>query len=325
VTGIGAARRRGVALRVVLACLLLLGVARAAACGGDDLETVRVGVIPIADVAPLYLGREQGFFEDEGLEVETEPAAGGAAIAQAVAGGDLEFGFSNTISLLIAASQGLPVQIVAQGVLGGTDERRAWANLVVGRDSDIATVADLEGRTIGVNTLNNICEVTIKASLEGQGVEVATLRFTELPFAAMDAALREGRVAAACAVEPFLSAAVAGGARPLDAFYVRTAPDLTVATYFTSTAYAGESPDVVARFTRAMNRSLDYARTHPGEVREILPDYTEITPEVARRIELPTWRADLNRPTIALLARLAEKYGLIDRQPDLDALIRAPR
>ena len=60
-------------------------------------------------------------------------------------------------------------------------------------------------------------------------------------------------------------------------------------------------------------RSLAYAQNHPREVRRILPTYAEISPGTAERIKLPTWRADLNRPTIGLLARLAEKYGLIER------------
>jgi NitT/TauT family transport system substrate-binding protein len=314
--------RRAIALPAVLACLLGLG---AAACGGgagSDLDEVRVGVVPIADVAPLYLGREKGFFEAEGLDVEPRTFAGGAAITPAVLAGELEFGFSNTISLLIAASQGLGVQIVAQGALAGTDERRAWANLLVRGDGDIRTPADVEGRTVAVNTLNNICEITIKASLAKAGVDVSTLTFIEMPFAEMGPALQSGRADSACVVEPFLSRFEESGARGVDPFYIRTAPDLTVATYFTSTRYARGNPDVVDRFTRAMNRSLEYARRHPDEVRRILPSYTEISPALARRIRLPTWRADLNRPTIALLARLTERYGLIERQPDVDALIR---
>jgi NitT/TauT family transport system substrate-binding protein len=324
---------RAIVLRVLLVCAAL-AVAALAACGGDDEGggggggangpvTLRVGVIPIADVAPLYLGREKGFFEEENLTIEPQLAEGGAAITPAVLSGDLQFGFSNTISLLIAASKDLPVVIVAQGVLAGTEEDKAWADLLVRKDSGIDSGKDLEGKTIAVNTLNNICEVTIKASLEKEGVDVATLKFTEVPFPDMNAALDSGRVDGACVVEPFVSQGKAGNAKGIDPFYIRTAPDLTVATYFTSKQYASENPDVVQRFVRAMNKSLDYAQSHPGEVRDVLLTYTQIPPEAVKGIQLPTWRADLNRPTIEQLAQLTEKYGLIDRQPDLDELIRA--
>jgi NitT/TauT family transport system substrate-binding protein len=164
--------------------------------------------------------------------------------------------------------------------------------------------------------------VTIKASLEKDGVDVDQLKFTEVPFPDMNAALEQKRVDGACVVEPFVSQGKAGKAKGIDPFYVRTAPDLTVATYFTSKEYAETNADVVDRFVEAINKSLTYAQAHPDEVRKVLLDYTEIPPEAAEQIKLPIWRTDLNRPTIELLSRLSEKYGLIDEQPDLNDLIR---
>ena len=323
--------RTGLGLRAAALLLALAFAAGTAACGDDDdgggggegePATLNVGVIPIADVAPLYLGMREGFFEEEQLTIKPQLAEGGAAITPAVVSGDFQIGFSNTISLLIAASQDLPVEIISQGVLGGKSEEEAWADLLVLKDGPIKEPTDLEGKTIAVNTLKNICEVTIKASLEEEGVAVDTLEFAEVPFPDMNAALEAGRVDGACVVEPFVSQGKAGKARGIDPFYVRTAPDLTVATYFTSTPYAEENADVVDRFVKAMNRSLTYAQSHPDEVRQVLLDYTEIPPEAAEQIKLPTWRPDLNEPTIERLSELSLKYGLIEEEPDLDELIR---
>jgi NitT/TauT family transport system substrate-binding protein len=324
--------RTGLRLRVATLLLAVACAVGVTACGDDDDDgggagagepaTLNVGVIPIADVAPLYLGMKKGFFEQEQLTIKPQLAEGGAAITPAVVSGDFQIGFSNTISLLIAASQDLPVQIISQGVLGGKTEEEAWADLLVLKDGPIKEPKDLEGKTIAVNTLKNICEVTIKASLEEEGVAVDKLEFAEVPFPDMNAALEAGRVDGACVVEPFVSQGKAGKARGIDPFYVRTAPDLTVATYFTSTQYAEENADVVDRFVQAMNRSLTYAQSHPDEVRDVLLDYTEIPPEAAEAIKLPVWRPDLNEPTIELLSELSLKYGLIEEQPDLDELIR---
>ena len=327
--------RKGLGLRVAALLLALAFAVGMAACGDDDdgdggeggdggPTTLRVGVIPIADVAPLYLGMQKGFFEEEQLTLKPQLAEGGAAITPAVVSGDFQIGFSNTISLLIAASQDLPVQIISQGVLAGTTEEDAWADLLVLKDGPIKEPQDLEGKTIAVNTLKNICEVTIKASLEKEGVAVDTLEFTEVPFPDMNAALEAGRVDGACVVEPFVSQGKAGAARGIDPFYVRTAPDLTVATYFTSTQYAEQNADVVDRFVSAMNKSLTYAQSHPDEVRDVLLEYTEIPPEAAEAIKLPVWRPDLNEPTIELLSELSLKYGLIEEEPNLDELIREP-
>src|ERR687893_1133642 len=325
--------RPGLCLRVAALLLALALAAGAAGCGDDDdaggggegePATLNVGVIPIADVAPLYLGMREGCFEEEQLTSKPQLAEGGAAITPAVVSGDFQIGFSNTISLLIAASQDLPVEIISQGVLGGKSEEEAWADLLVLKDGPIKEPKDLEGKTIAVNTLKNICEVTIRASLADMGVDDSTLEFTEVPFPDMNAALEAERVDGACVVEPFVSQGKAGKARGIDPFYVNTAPDLTVATYFTSKQYAEENPEVVDRFVTAMNKSLDYAQTHPDEVRDILGEYTQIPPEVAAEIKLPQWRKDINEPTIELLSELSLKYGLIEEQPDVEELIRDP-
>jgi NitT/TauT family transport system substrate-binding protein len=319
--------RRLPAVLITVACLLT-----AASCGDDGggggdssgTQTLKVGVIPIADVAPLYLGIDKGFFKEEQLKIQPQLAEGGAAITPAVVSGDFQIGFSNTISLLIAASKDLPVEIISQGVLGGKSEEEAWADLLVLKDGPIQDGKDLEGKTIAVNTLENICEVTIKASLEKDGVDVDKLKFTEVPFPDMNAALEQKRVDGACVVEPFVSQGTAGKAKGIDPFYVRTAPDLTVATYFTSKQYAEENADTVDRFVRAINKSLEYAQAHPDEVRQTLLDNTEIPPEAVEAIKLPIWRTDLNEPTIEKLSELSKKYGLIEEEPDLNELIRQP-
>jgi ABC-type nitrate/sulfonate/bicarbonate transport system substrate-binding protein len=325
-------RRSAFALLVAL----LAAALTLAACGGDDNgsggggsssqankpATLNVGVIPIADVAPLYLGIKKGFFKEQNLTVNPKLAEGGAAITPAVLSGDFQIGFSNNISLLIASSKGLPVQVISQGVLAGTDKSKAWADLLVLKDSGIRSGKDLEGKTIAVNTLKNICEVTIKASLEKQGVDVNTLKFIEVPFPDMNAALDAKRVDGACVVEPFVSQGKAGKARGIDPFYVNTAPDLSVATYFTSKQYAAQNKDVVDRFVKGINKSLDYAQSHPDETRAVLTEYTPIPPEAAKAIKLPVWRSELNQDTIKLLSTLSKKYGLIEKEPDLGTLIR---
>jgi NitT/TauT family transport system substrate-binding protein len=334
----GPTRRRRSAIALLVA--LIVAALTVAACGGDDNEssgggggsssteaskpaTLNVGVIPIADVAPLYLGIKKGFFKEQNLTVNPKLAEGGAAITPAVLSGDFQIGFSNNISLLIAASKGLPVQVISQGVLAGTDTKEAWADLLVLKNSSIKTAKDLEGKTIAVNTLKNICEVTIKASLEKQGVDVNTLKFIEVPFPDMNAALDAKRVDGACVVEPFVSQGKAGKARGIDPFYVNTAPDLSVATYFTSKQYAAQNKDVVDRFVKGINKSLDYAQSHPDETRAVLTEYTPIPPEAAKAIKLPVWRSELNTDTIKLLSQLSKKYGLIEKEPDLGELVRA--
>jgi NitT/TauT family transport system substrate-binding protein len=292
--------------------------------GGDQAKPVKlkIGLIPIADVAPVFLGQKKGFFKEQKITLDPQFAAGGAAITPAVISGDFDIGFSNTVSLLIAGSKKLPVQIIAPGVFGDSNKDKVWEDLLVKKDGPIKTAKDLEGKTVAVNTLNNICGVTINASLEKQGVDISKIKYTEIPFPEMNAALEKGRVQGACVVEPFVSQGKAGAMKGIDPFYYNTAPDLTVAAYFASKEYIAKNKDVVDRFVTAMKKSLDYAQAHPDEVRGVLTEYTEIPDAAAQKINLPQWKSDLTTDTIEQLSTLSKKYGYLEEEPDLKELIR---
>jgi NitT/TauT family transport system substrate-binding protein len=317
-------------LRLVLMVLVLL----VAGCGDDDdgdsgggtagsaeVETLKVGVIPIADVAPLYLGMDKGFFADEKLKIEPQLAEGGAAIVPSVVSGDYQIGFSNTTSLIIAASKNLPVQIISQGVLGGTGPDDAWDGVIVPKGSDIKDIAGLEGKTVAVNTLNNVSQVVVNTALKEAGADYTKVKYVEVPFPDMNAALESGRVDAAFQVEPGYSGGLAAGSKNISNAYEEMAPNYTVATYFASKQYIAESRDVVDRFTRAMQKSLEYASAHDDEVRAIVGTYTEIPQAVLDKMNLPVWKSDLNRPTIEQTSAAAKEYGFIEEEPSLDDLI----
>ena len=320
---------RRLLLLIAMLCALLAG------CGDDDGSgggggsgggeaepvTLKVGVIPIADVAPLYLGMDKGFFEEEGLTIEPQLAEGGAAIVPSVVSGDYQIGFSNTTSLIIAGSKKLPIQIISQGVLGGTGPDDAWDGVIVPKDSDVKEVGDLEGKTVAVNTLNNVSQVVVNTALKEAGADYTKVKYVEVPFPDMNAALEAGRVDAAFQVEPGYSGGLAAGSRNIVNAYEAMAPNYTVATYFASKQYIAEHRDEVDRFTRAMEKSLDYASSHGDEVRAIVGTYTEIPQEVLDKMNLPVWKADLNEPTIELTSAAALEYGFIEEEPSLDDLI----
>src|SRR3954471_21221195 len=216
-------RTRRPMLAVIAAVMALAGVA---ACGGGDSDggggggggdankptTLKVGVIPIADVAPLYVGIKQGFFKEENLTVQPQLAEGGATITAQTVSGDLQVGFSNTTSLVIASSKGLPVQIGAQGVQGAKSEDDAWDAVLAKKGSSIKDANSLEGQTVSVNNLNNVGPLTINNAMEKAGADYNKVKYTEVPFPDANAALDTGRIDAAFVVEPFVSQGKAQGA-----------------------------------------------------------------------------------------------------------------
>lgn len=322
-------RRRFAALLFVAALLA------PAACGGngDDNgdgngndpgegpDTVTIGLIPIVDVAPLYLGEQQGFFADQNIELEKTFAAGGAAITPGVVGGEFDFGFSNIISMLLAHSNGLPIKIVSNGNNSTTVDGEDFGALIVRDDSPYQSAADLEGASVASNTLQNIVETVVRESVRQDGGDPDGVNFTELPFPDMQPALESGDVDAIFVVEPFTSAALAAGHRAIASSYVDAAPDLTVAVYFTSLELIENDPDLVQRFTTAMQESLAYADSHPEETKQVLLEYTQIPEEALDSLILPRFPTEINRESVEIMTELALQDGLLTSEPDLDALL----
>jgi NitT/TauT family transport system substrate-binding protein len=318
-------RRQPAALAVLLAAALV-----SAACGSSPApagpspgqpDKVAAGVIAIVDVAPIYLGKQKGFFSQRSIDLSLSTSQGGAAIVPGVVSGQFQIGFSNVTSLLVAASKGLPLKVVCNGVASTGDAAKDYSGVVVKAGSPIRSAADLAGRTVAVNTLKNIGDTTVRASVRKAGGDPKAVKFVELAFPDMPAALQAGRVDAIWVVEPFLTAATAAGGRMVAANYVDAAPNLTVATYFTSIALTKTKPDLVKRFTEAMTESLKYADAHPDEVRQVLGTYTQISADVAAKIALPKWPTDINRQSVQTLADLAVGDGLMTKAPDLGALL----
>ncbi|MCC9206379.1 ABC transporter substrate-binding protein [Arthrobacter sp. zg-Y769] len=289
--------------------------------GGGELTKVTVGVIPIVDVAPIYLGVQEGFFEEEGLELELQPAQGGAAIVPAVMSGSMDFGFSNISSMLLANSKGLDVQMVAAGAASTGEDGADFGGILVNPDSGIESAADLAGKKVAVNTLNNINDTTVRASVRKAGGDPSGIEFVELAFPDMQAALERGQVDAIQVVEPFLTGGQNAGSTAIASNYVDTAEDLTVAAYFTTSAKAGQDAETVEKFTAAMNKSLEYAQENPDAVREVLLTYTKIDAETAKALTLPSFTTEINRAGVETLAELSLSDGLISEEPKLDELL----
>jgi len=300
-----------------------------AACGGDDSSgsakgsepvTLKLGVLPIADLAPLYLGMDQGFFKAENLTIEPAVAEGGAAVVPAVMSGDNQIGFSNVTSIMAGKAQNLPLKPLAAGVSGASSEDKAWDALLAPKGG-VTDLKQLEGKKVSVNTLKNLPEVAVRNSLEKAGVDVSKVQFVEIPFPDVPAALEAKRVDAAFAVEPFVGSSVAAGATKLAEPFEELAPDLTIAEYFTTEKYASENQDVIERFTRAMNKSLDYAQQNPDAVRKIITSYTKTPQTAAAKMTLPTWSSTVNGTAMTSLVDLSKKYGVLNGNVDVNGFV----
>ncbi|MFJ9024294.1 ABC transporter substrate-binding protein [Streptomyces sp. NPDC102259] len=305
-----------------------------AACGSSDdsgtstgssssegTTTVKLGLIPIVDVAPVYLGVKQGFYEQHGLKLSITTAQGGAAIVPGVVSGQFQFGFSNMTSLMVAQSNNVPVRAVSNGIASTGVQGKDFGAITVKKGSALKSAKDLEGKKVAINTLKNINETAVRESVRKAGGDPDKVKFVELAFDQMPAALDSGQIDAAMVVEPALATVKSQGGAEIASPLVDVAPNLTVAMYFTSTQYAQKNPDLVKKFQEATAESLAYADAHPDEVRQIVTTYTKIPASVLAQVTLPKWPAEANRSSIEALEKLGEQDELFKSTPDLEKLL----
>ncbi len=284
-------------------------------------EKVTVGIIPIVDVAPIYLGKQKGFFKQQKIDLTLVPGSGGAVAVPGVVSGQFKFAFANVTSLLVANDKGLNLKVVTNGVASTGKEGKDFGAVVVPKGSPIKSAKDLAGKTVAVNNLKNIGDTSVRASVRKAGGDPSKLKFVELAFPDMPPAIQGKKVDAAWVVEPFLSQARGQGAKVVAWNLVDTAPDLTVATYFTKADVVEKEADLTKRFKAAMDESLQYAEGHPDEVRSILLTYTKIPKDVAQKITLPKWPLEVNRASVEKLSQLMTEDKLVKKQPDVNALL----
>lgn len=285
----------------------------------NELTAITVGVIPIVDTAPIWLGVEKGFFSDEGLDVTVQPTTGGAASVPGVVAGSYDFAFGNYVSGMVANDQGLALKYVTNG--NSTAGDPDFGAVIVPGDSDIQTPADLSDKTVSVNNLQNIGDTTIRTVVDDDGGDSSTIKFVEVAFPDAEAAVSNKQVDAAWILAPFLDSAVANGARVISYNFSDFDPGLDIAGYFTTLDTFENKPELVEAFATAMNKSLDYADSHPDEVKQIVTTYTKMSMDQLDAMLLPKFNTDFDREAMTKLGKAAASYGTLDAEPDLDQLL----
>ena len=213
-----------VATIAVLAMLFLPRIAG----GGDAAPPVieqpdlNVAVVPAADSAGFFVALHKGLFAARGLHVTFIPAVSSETVINAQAVDEpqhrVDISCGNYVSYIQAqenynlgkrsssasgATVAANLDIFAEGSVMETGAQ----GLYVMPDSHIRTLADLEGKVIGVNAPGNILYLLAASVLADNGLSVSGVHFAYYPLPQMAAMLKAGKIAAAVLPEPFASQA----------------------------------------------------------------------------------------------------------------------
>jgi NitT/TauT family transport system substrate-binding protein len=313
--------------------LLTLMVVMALAAGfvtlpaqAQEKKVLKVSIIPIADVAPLFAAVKQGYFKAQGLEIDTAPTAGGAVGIPGLLAGAYDIVFTNVVSTVQARSQGLPIRIIAPAsAVGDGSQGEGGAAIVARKGEGIKTGADLVGKSLAVNTQKNIIWLYARAWIEKAGGDPSKVTYREVPFPQMLDALRSKSVDAVFAVDPFYTIALGDPAlASIGSPYLSVQPGLAVAQYVVSEEFIAKNPETLKRFNTALQSGIEWVskNLNSKEAHELLSSYTKINPGLLAKMAPmvdPPRRVDAGsiQKTIALM----KVHNLLTSEVSVDALL----
>lgn len=314
-TGIGKTVAVAAALTLLLAAC---GDDGEGSTGGGGRTKITVAALPLTDSAALYIARDRGLFKKEGLDVTIQPVQQSIQALPALAKGQVDvIASANYVTFLQADEKGtLDLRILAEGVRVAPH----MMDVLVPKDSGIKSVADLAGKKVAVNILNNIQSLTLNAILDAQGVGRPVYR--QIAFPQMGPALERKQVDAVHAVEPFDSAIqgelkakvlLDGGSAPVQS--------LPISGYVTTRKFAAEHAKAATAFQSAIEAASKIAAQDPSAVRAELPKYTKVTADQAKSIGLPAYPASSDAAQLRRLTELMKKQGLLKKALDPATLL----
>jgi NitT/TauT family transport system substrate-binding protein len=310
---------------LAIAGIAIIGLHANAASSAEQLTKIRVSTIPIIDIAPLAAARAQGYFKEEGLEIDTTPTVGGAVGLPAVAAGQIQVGYSNIVSIVLGAYQGLGFTIIAAGS-ASSDAPPNTAGLFAKKGSGLKTGKDLESKRVGVNTRNSINWLVVREWVRLTGGNPDLITFVEVPFPNMTDAVMGNQIDAGFTVEPFLSAGVAVGKTEIIGWpYDRIMKRVPISQYVVTKNYLEKHPDIVARWVRAYSKGIEWVNANKGSDAwvKLISSYTRMKPEQVRNIAIPLWEKTVDPAAIETIVGIIRTHGLMkeDRKFSIDDLL----
>lgn len=274
---------------------------------------VRIGAMTLDPFGEAYYGVERGFFKENGINATLTTLGNGATIIQAVLGGDLDVGMSNIVNVAAAVTKGIPVVMIAPAALYSA--KHSYSRLCVAKNSPFKTATDLEGGTIAVSSLNDFNQLGVSAWLEHNGVTPSKVKFVELKFPQMGAALQRGTVQAATIAEPALSGALRSGeVRAFADVYGVIAPEFTNIIWFTTKAWLQKNPDVEKRLVASIFAAGRWGNANPALSAEILARVAKTDPAVVNSMTRALYATQNDPKYVQAPLDFATRYGLLSRK-----------
>lgn len=280
----GSRRLAAKAVQIILPLALVSACATPLAPAADggglpEKPDLVVGAVPAESAAALYIAQERGIFAAHGLHVKIEAVTSTSDIIPDMLHGTIDVASGQFPGYIAAQAAGTAsFHVLAAGLSSspGVNE------IVALRSSGIGGVTTLRGRTIGVNALAGDGPLLVDSLLATYGVRPAQVRFRELPFPAMGAALAAHQIDAAYCTEPYCTEMEQRyGARVVADTDQGEARNLPIAGYTVTTAWLKKYPRTAAAFAASIVAGSLAADSDLSVLQHALVANLRLTPQVA--------------------------------------------
>jgi NitT/TauT family transport system substrate-binding protein len=306
-------------LKVALLSVLMLATACSSGSPtSGQLTKLKVAFLPFLSNAVLQIAQDDGYFKEQGLDVEFIKASSTNTVFAGLLKGDLDVlpGILNP-ALLNAMARGGRVKIVAdKSRMSGTcDYSTGMARTEVAER--IKSGGGLRGLTFRAPTdLNLVSEYFTDKVLGRYGSTRADVKFVKVDVNAIPDAMQKGQVDVVFVSEPTISQIVSSGAGQAVFSAKDFVPDFEAGIVEFGPSLLDKNPEAGRRFMVAYLKALKtYSQGATDRNVASISKFTGLDPGLVRKMCLSPVSKDgsLNIESIVTLEEWGKKEGLIDK------------
>jgi len=299
----------------------------AASESSDGLIDVNVVTAPIIDFLPFWVAQDQGFFTEEGLNVTGDGggATSSAGVTPLVVSGKYQLGAGDLATIAQATEQGLDYRGFITLTHYASKEGES-SIVMLGKADGPDSLADIPaGSSIGTQGVGGASQAQVEETIEQLGGDPSKYEYVNVPVESAVELIKNGSVAAAFVVEPFIAAAKADPEVKILADVGPAAmPDTPAQVLGATTAWIESA--AAPRFVAAIDKAIAWIKDPANQdaVYQILSDETGIALEDVPSIVLPDWDSEIGGETTEQLLDLFKKWGTIGDDVTLEDVYVEP-
>ncbi len=273
--------KRSLFLLSIFAALLL----SACSAAPDQVDQVRVALLPILDSLPIHVAQSEGYFEERGIEVEILPVASAPERDQLIQSGQADAMINELVSVIFYNQQQTEV-IVVRFARTATSEAPVF-RIVASGPSGLQAVEDLAGVPIGISE-GTVIEYTTDRLLEKAGLppdQIEKVAVPKIPDRLN--LLSSGQLDAANLPDPAASLALLQGAQLIidDSSY----PEVGHSVITFDAGFAEQNPDTVRAFLAAVEQAVEEINADKERWDALLLEQNLLPPPLLETYTLPTY------------------------------------